>query len=273
MRNHLLHGHSPQKIQADLHALQSNGFRPTIALVFTSQNIDYLAVAGNLSYHGINVVGVTATRTLYGASIQQSTIIVVLMEMDPQHYHILFREHCAEQFVSCAGELTREIQEAFSQPAVLLFMADPDPNANRLLRMVRENLGPTVPIAYSMAGNNQASNERFVFTSHYTSDRAVAGMVLDASAFDLRVKPFVPPRCADSARAQHNPFQAEHPNKVHLILAGNAPAPGKEGDFKKQLQRLQELAPTDFCGFFNRQPAVDRASTDPPPQWITLRQR
>lgn len=275
MRNHLLHGHSPRKIQSGLHALQSQGFRPTIALVFASQNIDYLTVAGNLSYNGMDVVGVTATRTLFGTAIQHSTVMVLLMEIDPKHYRVLFREHCVTEFAHCATELTRDIQQAFPKPSALLFMADPDPDANRLLGRIRENLGPTVPMACSMAGNYQQNKERFVFTGHYTSDRAVAGLVIDAAVFDFKVRPLTTTLPAQSSEPlPASSAQTGQPAGVHLIFAGNAPAtPQEETVWENRLQQLEDQIAQPVGGFFNRQPAAAKSSIDPPPQWITLRQR
>ena len=83
-------GRSEEEIQSALLQSMSDGFRPTLAIVFISVKQDREAVCEILHKEGVDVFGATSCGEFINGYQDEGSIVILLMDLKSDYYTILF---------------------------------------------------------------------------------------------------------------------------------------------------------------------------------------
>ena len=85
-------GKSTEKISTALTESMADGFKPTLAIVFISVKQDREAITGLLDEKGIQIFGATTAGEFIDGEIEEGSIVIMLLDMDPAFFKIAFLE-------------------------------------------------------------------------------------------------------------------------------------------------------------------------------------
>ena len=120
MKAKTIKGKSTEEISAELTESMDDGFKPTLALVFTSVKQDIASIISILDRKNIQIFGATTGGEIAGSDISHEGISVLLLDMDPANFRILHDDYAGREVAEVAKAMTEQVLTIFSRPAILL---------------------------------------------------------------------------------------------------------------------------------------------------------
>ena len=174
-------GNSPAQIQSKIDHLKKEGFRPSLAFVFASANQDREKICSVLDNENIYIFGATTAGEFIDEQMEDSSICVLLMDLDRTHFRLFFKESGPGKDREIARQIAQEGLDTFSNPVFIVSGSGKDPDGEMIIRGIIDKCGPDVSIFGGMAGNipGEAWKDTFIFTKGEESNFGIIVVALD----------------------------------------------------------------------------------------------
>jgi hypothetical protein len=179
MKAKSIKGISSEDIQVALAECMSDGFKPTLAIVFLSMKQDRDAITDLLDKQGIAVFGATTHGEFIDEDFGKGSVAILLLDINPAYFTIFFAEYPEKNYREVAADIARKARGLFPHPAFLISASHMETDAEELLFGFEDVIGKEVNVYGGGAGDDYAFKEQFVFTNHTSGNRAMAVLVLD----------------------------------------------------------------------------------------------
>ena len=166
----------------------SDGFAPTLAIVFLSVSQDRKAISTVLHREGIQIFGVTTNGEFTDEESQKLSTAILLLDMKQAYFSIQYKEYRADDFRDVAFSLAKETLHTFERPAFLLAGSHLSTDAEALLHGFEEAISPLVNVYGCMAGDDFSFTDQFVFTNDWESNKGMLVLALDEDKIMIRGK-------------------------------------------------------------------------------------
>ena len=181
-------GASPDEIKSALLQSTTDGFKPTLAIVFLSVKQDRSAISKVLDEAGIAVYGVTTNGEFTGDGITKESVAILLLDMNPDFFTILFSEFTENNYRQTTQAFAQKALEKFPHPSFLITGSNLETDAEELLHGFEDIIGLNANIWGSMAGDDFRFTEQFVFTNGQSSNRGIVALALDEDKIIVKGK-------------------------------------------------------------------------------------
>jgi hypothetical protein len=184
MKAKSIQGNVVEEIGSGLQATMNEDFVPTLAIVFTTIEVDRTGLSSIFSKQDIKVFGVTACKDFIDSGSTASSISVLLMELDPNHFELGFCEKGQEDFKQEANLLTKKMINKFSKPAFILsasYLVD----GEQILRGIEEIAGSDTTIFGGIASDDFTMQESFVYTNETSSNEGIILLAIDTERYSV----------------------------------------------------------------------------------------
>ncbi len=170
---------SIEEIQSALKESMSDGFQPTLAIVFLSVSQNRNALCKILDDAGIAIYGATSNGEFIDQERGEGTIAILLLDIHPDYFFIQFAELDGVDDRNVTSGLCKEAIKKFNHAAFLVAGSNLQTDAEELLKGFISVAGKEVNMFGGMAGDDMSLKEQFVFTNEQSSNRGVVVLVLD----------------------------------------------------------------------------------------------
>lgn len=186
MQARSIKGKSNEDIKQELNKTISDGFKPTLAIVFLSMNQDREAVTKIFDDAGVSVYGATSNGEFIDEDFSQDGIAVLLLDINRDYFTILFEEFPGKNYREITRTIASKALEKFTNPAFLIAGSHMETDAEQLLHGFEDVIGKEVNVYGGMAGDNITMTDQFVFTNGRSSNRGVVVVALDENKIKIR---------------------------------------------------------------------------------------
>jgi len=189
MRLKTLHADSVKGFQQSFVAVTSDGFLPTVAMVFASVELDLAAIGSFLISRNIQVFGCSSCGEFsYNNNeqvITEGALVCLLLDLAPGTYRLgQFDGHGIGSF-----ELGSSIGEwstgAFANPALFILASGLDTDGEQLVRGIQDTAGEGIRMFGGLAGDDARFHETFVFSSGAVLNHGAIALALDLDHYDI----------------------------------------------------------------------------------------
>lgn len=90
MKAKSIKGNTPEEIQTALQECMTDGFTPTLAILFVSIKLDRSAICDILCDHGMDIFGATSCGEFINEDQGEGSAVVMLLDLQRDAYAILF---------------------------------------------------------------------------------------------------------------------------------------------------------------------------------------
>lgn len=185
-----IHGRSSEEINAALHRAMSGGYTPTLAIVFISIKQDRQWLTELLNSKGIDILGATSSGEFINGHQDMGTTVILLLDLDPSSFTILFEDANHRDLDDAATELARNALRTFRKPGFILCSTGLSSKGDFLdgevlVRSIEKVVGPQVNIYGGMAGDDMSFTGTYVFTYGKSTDVGIAALVVDEEKVSL----------------------------------------------------------------------------------------
>lgn len=188
MKAKSIKGNSAEKIKAELTRTMSDGYTPTLAVIFISTFQDRDAITQLFTDSGIAVFGATSNGEFTDAGITEGETAVLLLDINPAYFTILFSPYPEKNYRETTQEMAKKALEKFDHPAFLIAGSNMETDAEALLHGFEDIIGKEVDVYGGMAGDDKQFKEQFVFTNGWSSNQGIVVLVLDEDKLIIKGK-------------------------------------------------------------------------------------
>ncbi|HSM24546.1 MAG TPA: FIST N-terminal domain-containing protein [Anaerolineaceae bacterium] len=193
MKAKSIKGKNPEAISKEIDKAASDGFRPTLAIVFLSIKQDYKEVSSILDQRKITVFGATTAGEFIDGEIEGGSIVMMLLDMNPAYYKLEFLETSEQTTLDDAKKLGVIAKNTFNNPALIIATGGIFIDGDQIVDGIIEGFGkPTsfedneVTIFGGMAGDDLIAQKPLVFTYGKSKDNALIALIIDEDKIDVR---------------------------------------------------------------------------------------
>jgi hypothetical protein len=188
MKAKSIKGKSPEEIKTALKESMSDGFKPTLAIVFLSVSQDRNAVCEILDKEGISVYGATSTGEFIDEELGKNSTAMLLLDMKREYFSVFFEEYPNKNFREVTQSISKKALEKFSQPAFLIAASHLETDAEQLLFGFEDIIGKQVNVFGGMAGDDFSFTDQFVFSNGKTSNKGIVAIALNEDKIIIKGK-------------------------------------------------------------------------------------
>ena len=193
MKAKSIKGKSPEEIKSSLSESMSDGFKPTLAIVFLSIKQDRNAVCKILDNENIAIFGATTAGEFIDGEVEGGSIAMLLLDMNPAWFKIELLETSQETAFDDARKLAATGKEVFTNPAFIIANSgvsmDGEPFVAGIIQEFEKSSTPggkEVTIFGGKAGDDLELKSTFVFTNRKSKDCAIVALIIDEDKIDVR---------------------------------------------------------------------------------------
>lgn len=193
MKAKSIKGKSTEEIKAALTESMTDGFKPTLAIVFLSVKQDIEAISKLLDEKDIQIFGATTAGEFMDGEIEEGSIVIMLLDMNPAYFKMEFLETSLEKTFEDAEKMGTIGKEIFTNPAFIIATGGIFIDGDKIIEGIIQGFGkPDSPedkelIIYGgMAGDDLLGKKPLVFTNGKIRDNAILSLIIDEDKIDVR---------------------------------------------------------------------------------------
>lgn len=186
MQAKTISGKNTAEIRAALAQCLSDGYAPTLAIVFMSYTHDIAAITALFHEQGMQVFGATSSGEFIDKDILEGGIVVMLLDMNPNYFKLAFLDTKEEGDFKTAKTLGALGAETFSNPAFIIasgWVNDIDGEA--IIAGIEAGFGADATIFGGMAGDDLTLTGPMVFTLENQSATGLLALMVDQDKVDV----------------------------------------------------------------------------------------
>ena len=185
MKAKSIKGNTVNEIAAALDVSTTDGFTPTLAIVFLSIKQDRTAITELLNEKGMAVFGATTAGEFIDGDIGEGSIAMMLLDMNSSYFRLWFEEATAETLSDTAKKLAEAAKETFQKPAFLM-AATMFANAEIIVNAIEEEFEEEVTLFGAQAGDDLTRTGAYVFTNHQHTQNGLLSIIIDEEKVSIK---------------------------------------------------------------------------------------
>lgn len=179
MKAKSIKGSSTEDIKSALEQSMTDGFKPTLAIVFLSVKQDRSAVSKILDDKGISIYGATTNGEFSDEGISAGEIAILLLDIKPAYFTVLFEEFHDKNYRQTTQGIAKKALETFAHPCFLIAGSNLNTDVEELMHGFEDILGKQVNVTGGMAGDDFGFKDNFVFTTGKASNNGIVAIAID----------------------------------------------------------------------------------------------
>ena len=186
MNSKSIKGKSLQDIQMAIKQSLSDGFKPTLAIVFLSIAQDRKAITQFLDTKNIAVFGATTNGEFISEDTENGSVAILLLDINKDYFKIYLEDYPEKNYREIAKGIAQKAKKEFKKPAFLISASHLETDAEQLLVGFEDIIGKHVNVFGGMAGDDYSFTNQFVFTNGKESNIGTVVLVLDEDKVKIK---------------------------------------------------------------------------------------
>lgn len=179
MKAKSIKGKSTAEIKATVETSMADGYKPTLAIVFMPQKNEVQVVSDLFDEKGISVFGASSYGQFIDKDHDTDSIVVMLLDINPEHFRVEFRETDNSTTKEIAGSIAEAGKAVFSKPAFIIASGGIKTDGEKIIEGIEEATGKNTTIFGGLAASDFQTMVSFVFTNGKFSDNGLVALILN----------------------------------------------------------------------------------------------
>lgn len=186
MKAKTIKGKTPEEIKKALDESMAGDYKPTLAIVFMSFKLDINAVCELLNKEGIQIFGATSSGEFISSEIEEESMVIMLLDMDPSYFKLLFFEAGDISEYEIAKQLGTQGKEIFEKPAFIIASGwSNEMDGEEIIMGIEDGFGGGTTIFGGMAGDDLSLLGPKAFTHGKSGTKGLVALIIDGDKVEL----------------------------------------------------------------------------------------
>lgn len=185
MKAKSIKGKSAEQIQSALEQSMADDFKPTLAIIFMPKRNEVQHICEMFDKKGIAVFGASSFGQFIDKDHDTDSIVVMLLEIKPEHVRIEFRETGNNTTKEIARSIAEAGKAAFSNPAFIIASGGIKTDGEKIIEGIEETTGKNTALFGALAASDFQTMVSFVFTNGKISDNGLVALIFDEEKINV----------------------------------------------------------------------------------------
>ncbi len=186
MKAKSIKGKSNDEIAIALKESMTDGFTPTIAIVFMSVKQDREAISKLLDEKSISIFGATSCGEFIDGEIEEESTVIMLLDLNPEYFKIAFEE-TGDSTTREAGRKIGALGKAtFTKPAFIVASGGVSADGEMVVRGIEDGAGEGITIFGGCAGDDLNMTASYAFTNQKATDNGVVAIIINEEKVKIK---------------------------------------------------------------------------------------
>lgn len=176
-------GENIDEIKSKFSQATSDGFAPTIAIVFCSITQNRKEIAGFLNEKKVDVFGSTTAGEIIDSEVLEQSSVIMLLDIKKEHYK-LFHEASADTF-KISNNLALFAQSSFANPSVVVVSSGLTIDAEQIIEGFHA-VDKDIPLYGGLAADDLTMEASYVFSNDYESSTGLIALIFDNDKINVQ---------------------------------------------------------------------------------------
>ena len=141
MKAKSIKGRSQEEIQSALQESMTDGFTPTLAILFMSIKQNREVICELLNKEGIQIFGSTTSGEFISSEISEGGIAMMLLDIDPAYFKVVFHETGGGSAYEISKQFGSEAKKTFANPAFIIASGWLHTDGEQIIKGIEEGFG------------------------------------------------------------------------------------------------------------------------------------
>jgi hypothetical protein len=185
MKVESIKGKTAGEIKMALEKSMSDGFHPTLAIVFIANEAEQDATVRLLSEKKIGIFGASTGDNFTDGEIESHNIAILLLDIDPAHFHLAIKGADEGTIKEAAMQIGKEALAKFKTPALLVVSGGLAVDGDEIIEGIEAACGKGTTIFGGLAADFLRMQRTYVFTNNKQSDFGLLALILNEEKISL----------------------------------------------------------------------------------------
>jgi len=188
MKAKSIKGKSASQVKAALEKSMTDGFAPTVAIVFLEADIAHEEICSVLSEKGIQIFGASSGSNFTDGEIEANSVVVLLLEIKQEYFQLRLATAEKGTIKDFAEEIGRAGLAAFRKPAFLIVSGGISVDGDEIVEGIENVCGKGTTLFGGLASDSLKMIRTYVFTNDQLTDNGLIALLLDEEKISLTGK-------------------------------------------------------------------------------------
>ncbi len=171
-----------ESVRDALKEAATEGFKPTLGLVFAPFNFDFLPIVEELDAHGIAIFGANTPDRFTDQGIESELPTILLMDLNTESFRVVLKSFPSgdyEEGLKIAREIGQTGSALFNRPAFIVAVSEFEIPGEALAEGILSGASPASPVMGGFSGGKPYSQDHVVFSNKAQSRQGIVCLILD----------------------------------------------------------------------------------------------
>ena len=178
MKAKSIKGKSPEEIKTALLESMSDGFKPTLAFIFISSELDRKTISSLLDKKGIAIFGATTVGEFNEEGLESGSVVILLLDLNPDYFNIIIKDYPDGSARESGRSVGNFGKSTFGQPAFIISGSNMEAPGELLMQGILDEVDEKTTVIGGMVGDA-------VFTHDQESSQGVLALIMDETKVTL----------------------------------------------------------------------------------------
>jgi hypothetical protein len=184
MKTKSFHVYDEILLHHELSVAVDEGLQANLAIVFSSPNFSMHNFSAIFQAENIAVVGCTTAGEIYDDELNENSASVLLMEMNPKYFKILFESN-EGNIRKTAAKIRKTADESFENPALFVLTSGLLNDGEEIVAGLKEGKQKEIPIFGGLSGDELQIKQTTIFTNQVVSSDGICAIAFDANHIEI----------------------------------------------------------------------------------------
>ena len=185
MKARSIKGKTAEEIKEALEKSITNGFQPTLAVVFMANDNERIGVTELLSQKGIQIFGASTGDNFTDGEIESNSIVLLLLDIDPAYFQLAIKGTDEGTIKEIADQIGKSALRKFKNPAFLVISGGLAVDGDEIITGIESACGKGTTIIGGLAADSLKMERTYVFTNDKLFDYGLLALILDEEKISL----------------------------------------------------------------------------------------
>ena len=178
-------GKTINEISIKLNDIINPEFTPTLAIVFMAEKDQIEIICNLMDEWDLKVYGVSANREFTEENVEYGSIAILLLEINPSYFTLLYEEFEEGLVESAASEIGKKGLSSFDEPAYIVAASHFKSPADSILKGITDIAGDDATLIGGLSSDDDFVNGGVVFTNSKISRTAILALIIDKKKIEV----------------------------------------------------------------------------------------
>jgi hypothetical protein len=182
----IVNSNSSELFVQKLESLIDSGYKPSLAIIFCSVEIDIEVISKVGLKYDFSIFGISSSGEIANDEIFESSVVGMFFNISPELFYLKAESTHSKNIFDITNDLKSELNSKFKNRSFIVSASGISTDGEEVVESMLNIFGEDIPLFGGLAGDDLHMKETFVFTHNGIFDNGIAYLVFNNDFIELK---------------------------------------------------------------------------------------